>query len=270
MATPMREACALIRAAWLTAASYRVGMILSIVGLAGVVVPLYFIANALQPAMAGTIAAESSQYFAFVIIGAVTFSLVATSATALPGALDGAIGRGTLEVILGTPARLPAVCVGLIGYAVLWSLLRAAILVAVALLLGTRIVWPSAGTAIAVLAMTMLCYVGISLVIAALILTFRTAGPLTTGVLTGSMFLGGVYYPARVIPSWIRELSDVTPLTYGLRAVRQLLLRGDGFAAVSHDVAALALMMLVSLALGTAAFVFALAQARRAGTLATY
>lgn len=266
----MREARALIRAAWLTAASYRVAMIISVVGLAGVIVPLYFIANALQPVMAGPIAGESSEYFAFVIIGAITFSLVATSVTALPGALDGAIGRGTLEVILGTPARLPAVCAGLMGYPVIWALIRATILVAAALLLGTRVVWSGAAPAVGVLVMTMLCYVGISLVIAAPILVFRTAGPLTTGVLTGSMFLGGVYYPARVIPSWIRDVSDVMPLTYGLRAVRQLLLRGDGFAAVSRDVEILTLMTVISLAVGTAAFVGALALARRSGTLATY
>ena len=45
----MREALALIRASWNTALSYRLSMLLSLVSLLVTVVPLYFVANALQP-----------------------------------------------------------------------------------------------------------------------------------------------------------------------------------------------------------------------------
>lgn len=266
----MREAAALIRAAWLTASSYRFGMVLSIIGLAAVVVPLYFITGALQPTMASAIASESSQYFAFAVLGAVAFSLVSTSMTALPNAIDGAIGRGTLEVILGTPARLPAVCVGMMGYNVLWALFRAAILVAAAAVLGTRIVWSGALPGVGVLLLTMLCYAGFGFAVAALVLVFRTAGPMSGAFLTASMFLGGVYYPSHVIPSWIRALADVVPLTYGLRAFRHVALRGDFGADVLRDVETLAAMTLVALSLGIGSFVLALGRARRTGTLSSY
>lgn len=266
----MREACALIRAAWLTASSYRLGMALSIAGLAAVIVPLYFIAGALQPTMASSIASEGGQYFAFALLGAVAFSLISTSMTALPNAIDGAIGRGTLEVILGTPARLPAVCVGMMGYNVLWALLRAAILVGAAVALGTHIVWRSALPGAAILLLTMLCYAGLGFAVAALVLVFRTAGPLSTAFLTASMFLGGVYYPSHVIPSWIRSLADVVPLTYGLRALRHVVLRGDFGAGVRYDVAMLSAMTAITLALGTGSFALALARARRIGTLSSY
>ena len=55
----MRESWALIRAAWLTAASYRMGMFISLFGLVFVLLPLYFISSALQPALAHTIAGEA-------------------------------------------------------------------------------------------------------------------------------------------------------------------------------------------------------------------
>ena len=266
----MREVAALIRAAWLTASSYRFGMLLSIVGLAAVVVPLYFIAVALQPTMASAIAGESGQYFAFAVVGAVTFSLVSTSMTALPNAIDGAIGRGTLEVILGTPARLPAICVGLMGYNVLWALFRAAILILAAAALGTRIVWAGALPGVAILLLTMLCYAGLGFAVAALVLVFRTSGPISATFLTGSMFLGGVYYPSHVIPSWIRSLADVVPLTYGLRAFRHVVLRGDFSIAVAHDVVTLAAMTMATLAIGVGAFTLALRRARTTGTLSSY
>jgi ABC-2 type transport system permease protein len=266
----MREAWALVRASWLTATSYRMAMLISLGGLAFVVLPLYFIANALQPTMQHAISAEAQQYFAFVALGAICFSLASSCTTSLPSAIDGAIGRGTLEAILGTPARLPAICTGLMGYGVLWALVRAAILVAAAVLLGASIVWRGAPLGFLVLILTMLSYAGLGLVFAAMVLVFRTTGPFTTALLTGSMFLGGVYYPTTVIPSWIRDLAAVLPLTYGLRAIRQLVLRGDSYAHVAHDVQMLAAMTTVSLALGTIAFYLALQRARRVGTLSSY
>lgn len=266
----MRETIALVRASALTAASYRTGMIMSVIGLAAVVLPLYFIAGALQPMMARTIAAEAQQYFAFVVVGAVCFALVTASTTSLPAAVEGAIGRGTLEMILATPARLPAVVAGLMGYAILWAMLRAAILLAAAILLGAPIAWGGVVLGAGILALTMLAYAGIGLVIAACVLAFRTAGPLSAVVLTGSMFLGGVYYPTRVIPSWLRDVGEALPLTHGLRALRQVLLRGDAAGLVANDLGILALTTGVLLAAGAGAFVAALAHARRAGTLSSY
>ena len=266
----MREVRALVRAAWLTASSYRVGMVLSLLSLAAVVLPLYFISNALQPTMQGAIRPEARQYFAFVAVGAAVFSLLSTCATALPGALDGAIARGTFEAMLGTPARLRAICAGLMGYGVLWSLLRAVILLLAAVILGARVVWTGVPLGIVVVALTMLSYAGAGLALSALVLVFRTTGPTTTAFLTASMFLGGVYYPTHVIPSWIRDIASFLPITYGLRALRQVVLRGDSFAAVSSDVAVLSVMTVLSMALGAALFSAALRHARRAGTLASY
>lgn len=266
----MREARALVRAAWLTASSYRVGMVVSLLSLVAVVLPLYFIANALQPAMQGAIGAESRQYFAFVAVGAAVFSLLSTCATALPGALDGAIARGTFEAMLGTPARLRAICVGLMGYGVLWSILRAAILLLAAVALGARVVWNGVPLGIVVVALTMLSYAGVGLALGALVLVFRTTGPATTAFLTASMFLGGVYYPTHVIPSWIRDIASVLPITYGLRALRQLVLRGDSFSAVLGDLEVLSVMAMLSVALGAGLFSATLRHARRAGTLSVY
>jgi ABC-2 type transport system permease protein len=266
----MRESLALIRSTWLTAASYRMAMFVSLFGLVLVLLPIYFVTNALQQTMQETIATEARQYFGFVVLGAVTFSLITSCCTALPGSLDGAIGRGTFEVILGTPARLSAICVGFMGYGVLWAVLRATILLGVAVAFGVSVVWKAVPLAAALLALTMLSYVGIGLLFAALILAFRTTGPLSAAVLTTSMLLGGVYYPTHVIPSWIRDLGAVIPLTYGLRAIRQVLLRGDPFTAVARDVEILAAITVVTLLLGAIAFSCALRHARRTGTLSSY
>jgi ABC-2 type transport system permease protein len=245
-------------------------MIMSIAGLVVVLFPLYFIANALQPTMQGAIGNEANQYFAFVAIGAAVFSLASTCATALPSALDGAISRGTFEAMLGTPARVRSICAGMMGYPLLWGMLRATIVVGAAILLGARLSWHGLPAGVLVLALTMLSYVGFGLIFGALILAFRTTGFATTAVLTGSMFLGGVYYPTKVIPSWISNLSSVFPLTYGLRALRQLVLRDASLFSVATDIEKLVGLSLLLLAVGAGLIAVSLRYARRAGTLASY
>jgi ABC-type polysaccharide/polyol phosphate export permease len=60
------------------------------------------------------------------------------------------------------------------------------------------------------------------------------------------------------------------PLTYGLRALRGLLLEGASPAAVAGDVAVLAAFAAALLAAGALVFAAALRYARGAGTLAQY
>jgi len=73
-----------------------------------------------------------------------------------------------------------------------------------------------------------------------------------------------------VIPDWIEPISHALPVTYGLRALRRILLEQQSFSAVAGDVAVLALFAAVLLALSLLAFRLAFGYARRSGTLAQY
>lgn len=266
----MREISAFLRAAWLTEASYRMSMAFSLASLIVMVIPLYFVSNALQPIMAPTIASQSRQYFAFALIGATAFAFISACTSALPSALGSAIGRGTLEAFLGTPTRLAVLFVGMSAYNIIWALLRAVLMVAAGVVLGARIAWHGLPAMSLILFLLILAYGSIGLVGAALLLRFRTTGPLLNGILTGSALLGGVYYPTQVIPSWLQDLSKAMPLSYGLRAARQVVLLGEPFRAVGHDVVMLALCVTVLLPVGVLSVAFALRYARNSGTLSHY
>src|SRR5690606_27451772 len=121
-----------------------------------------------------------------------------------------------------------------------------------------------------ILALIVLAYVPFGLLAAAMIIAFRTAGPLPQAVTGVSALLGGVYYPTHVIPSWIESLSAFVPLTYGLRALRQTLLEGQPLYSVLPDLGALVLFVPVLMCAGVVAMRAALAYARRAGTLSQY
>ena len=87
---------------------------------------------------------------------------------------------------------------------------------------------------------------------------------------TASGFLGGVYWPTSVIPSWVRVVSDMLPISYGLRALRRTLLNGEPLSAVSDDVLTLAGYGGLLLSLGAITLSIALSYARRRGTLSQY
>lgn len=266
----MRSILALMRVAWLTALSYRLGTLISVVGLLASIVPIYFISDAVQDVAQASIRLEGGQYFGFVVMGiAATYVLMAAVA-AIPSALAGSIGSGTFESLLVTRTSVPWLLAGMAAYPLAQSLVRATLLLLGATLLGVGLEWSALPLAAIVLALMIVAYASLGLVAGALILVFRTAGPLVTAVVAGSGLLGGVYYSTAVIPGWLQSLSDLVPLTYALRAIRRLLLGAAGWSDVVGDVSRLAGLTALTLLLGTLAFALALRHARNAGTLSQY
>jgi ABC-2 type transport system permease protein len=260
----------MLRAGWLAAASYRINMLVSIAALAGTLVPLYFVGNALQPFMAQRISTEGSQYFAFLIVGMATYFFIATCASAPATTLSGAIATGTWEALLATPTRLPTLLAGLTSYNFIWTAIRATLLLLAGWVLGAHIAWDRALASVGILVLIMLAYLPFGLVAGALTLAFRTTASIPEAIMLASSFLGGVFYPTHVIPSWIRHVSAILPLTYGLRALRRVLLEDVPLRAVASDVAVLTAFAVVLMVAGTFAFAAALRYARRSGTLAQY
>jgi ABC-2 type transport system permease protein len=159
---------------------------------------------------------------------------------------------------------------GLSSFEFAWTVLKQAIFVTAAWVLGANLIPAQILPGLAVLVLIIVAHIPIGLVGAALVLAFRTAGPLPKGVIMISGLLGGVYYPTHVIPSWLQMISAVLPLTYGLRALRKVVLEGASLRAVSPDLLVLLAMTMVLFAVGAVALSAALRYARHHGTLSQY
>jgi ABC-2 type transport system permease protein len=266
----MREAIALIRARWLTMSSYRMNMVFSFAGLIVSVIPIYFVSRALQPVMGKSIQNQGGEYFAFVVIGLVCYAFVSTATGALHTTFTADIGNGSLEAVLATPISMPALIAGMLGQAFIWTILRTAMVLGGATLLGAHILWSKGLVALLILALTIMAYIPLGIICAALVLAFKTTGPLPTAITAASMMLGGVYYPTTAIPSWLALAAKCVPLTYGLHALRRTVLDGAPLSAVAGDLAMLCGIVVVLFALAMTTFGMAWTYARRAGTLAHY
>jgi len=266
----MKKIRALCAASWQTMLSYRLQTVLSIVGLLATVVPLFFISGALQPVMANSIKAEGGQSFGFLLVGLATFSLVTTAIGVIPSTVGSGIGSGVLEALMATPTRTPTLLAGLSTFPIVWAMLKVGIMLGAGWLLGANLIPMQLLSGLGILVMIVAAHIPIGLVAASLVVAFRTAGPLPQAVLLASGFLGGVYYPTHVIPSWLQSVSAFIPLTYGLRALRKVLLEGASLAAVASDLLALTVATVVLFGIGISAMTVAFRYARQNGTLSQY
>ena len=266
----MREIGAMLRAQWRIALTYRTRMVLSLFSVLIGVIPVFFVAQAVQPLLAGALVDQGGQLFSFIVVGTIAMLFLTSAIGTMPGAVGSGISTGIWEAMLATPARPWGLLAWFTAYDLVWTLARSIALLVAAWALGARIAWGGAALSLGVLLLIVLAYLPVGILSAALVLALRTTTPLPRVVVIASVFLGGVYYPTSVIPSWIQRLSDWIPLTYGLRALRRALLEGWSLRQILPDVEMLVLFDAVLLLVSVSAFAVALRYARRAGTLAQY
>jgi len=87
----------------------------------------------------------------------------------------------------------------------------------------------------------------------------RMSDPLIPRALFGVLntllyFPSGAVYPTQAFPAWMRALSKVDPFSYGVHALKSLLLKNTGFGAISGDLLYLTLFTVVTLTIATALF----------------
>lgn len=266
----LRSIGAFVRQDFLTQASYRVQMLITVGSIVVMMIPIYFIARALNPMMADSIQNQGGEYFGFLVVGLAIQVFLGQVVTALPAAVGSGIRTGTLEALFATPNRVATLLGGMTAYKILWGLVQVLVLLGTGWAFGAHLVAAKILPALLIVILIALAYLPFGLLAAAGILAFRTAGPLVSVVSVGSVLLGGVYFPTQAIPSSIESLSAIVPLTYGLRALRRILLEGLPIAAVTQDIAFLLGFIVLTGALAAWLLAAALRYARKSGSLAQY
>jgi ABC-2 type transport system permease protein len=162
--------------------------------------------------------------------------------------------RGTMETLLATPVRPVEVTLGKIVPYVLVGYLQAGLI-----LLAARHLFqvPMTGS-VPLLAAVMLVFILANLAIG---ITFSTiaqnqlqAMQMGFFFFLPSILLSGFMFPFRGMPVWAQYVGEVLPLTHFLRIVRGVLLKGNGFEAIAHEIVPIALFASVVLAIALLRF----------------
>lgn len=259
------------RAYSLSMLTYRMRTIVSLVSVLFAVIPVYFVAGALQPLAATAIAAESPEYFTYLIVGSVAAFVVAEAVSAVPSLINSYITSGTLEQLLTTPIRWPALVSGLSVYGFGWVAMRAIVLLVTAWIWATStIAWSRMLEFTLIMALLGAAFMGVGLVTGALVLLVRSTLFIPQAVGTVSALLGTVYFPSTVLPPAFAPFARIVPTTDALRAARQILLRNVPLSVVMPELLSLLVWAGGALLVGGLVFQVALQHARRAGTLTQY
>jgi ABC-2 type transport system permease protein len=154
-------------------------------------------------------------------------------------------------------------------FAVLYGVLRTALLfVVVALFFGLEMPNANYATALVLLAVSSISFVGVGMITAVLPLISPEKGAQLGFMAQGFLLVvSGVYYPVEVLPGWMQALSVISPATYALEGIRAAVLEGASLGAVWGDLWPLLVLGALAIPVGLAVFRSGERYAKRHGKL---
>jgi ABC-2 type transport system permease protein len=164
--------------------------------------------------------------------------------------------EGTIEYTFMAPLSRPVHLIGMGLFAIAYGIVRASLVFgAVAALFSLHMPHAAFGTALLLLGVASISFIGIGMMTAVLPLISPEKGTQLGFMAQGIMLVvSGVYYPVSVLPGWMELISKISPATYALRGIRDAILEGAGPAAVWGDIWPLLVIGAVSIPLGLAVF----------------
>jgi ABC-2 type transport system permease protein len=225
-----------------------------------------FIADGVE-ATGGTLDVERQT--TILLIGAVLWAYLGIVFEILTETVAWERWEGTIEYTFMAPLSRAVHLLGMGVFGVLYGVIRTSLLFAVvALFFGLSFPDADFGTALLLLAVASVSFVGIGMVTAVLPLISPEKGAQLGFVAQGLLLVvSGVYYPVDVMPQWMQWLATISPATYALEGIRAAVLDGAGAGDVWGDLWPLMLMGAVAIPFGLFVFRAGERYAKRAGKL---
>jgi len=234
------------------------------------ITPVYFMGKAFSTngqALGFAAYSGTGDYMSFILLGTVLTNFILTVFWGMGYALKQDMDAGVLESNWLTPVSRLLILVGRTLTSLLTTTITSMVMLAIgAALFGFR---PTGNTLAAFLtAIPMLIGLyGFGFAFAGIILLMREANTLVD---VGSFLVqgfSGTNFPVQSLPSWLIPISLALPLTYGLDAVRGLLLHTQTLLPLRVEILLLIVFMFVMLWFGSWVFYRVERRVRTLGTL---
>jgi ABC-2 type transport system permease protein len=267
----IHKVVAFIKKDFIIEVSYKLNFILRIARISTTVLTFYFISSLFGKGVSVYLAEYGGEYFPFVLIGIAFFEYLFVSLQTISQSMREQQVMGTLESIVVTPTKMSTIIIGLS----IWDLIFTSLNIFIYLLLGVIFfkVDLSAMNLLStfiILALTIASFLSIGIISAAFILIFKKGDPLTWFISIFFSFLGGVYFPVKILPKFLQECAYFLPITHSLNGLRLSLLKGYGFVALLPDIKVLFIYSCVFLPISVMFFKLALKKAKKDGSLVHY
>jgi ABC-2 type transport system permease protein len=262
---------AFIKRDLLSGMSYKMNLLMGLVGMGLGVLMLYFISKAFGATGARFVARYGGDYFPYVLIGMAVSNFVTVGLETLSGQIRSAQLQGTLEALLGTPTSIYTILIGnsmstfLRAFASAFVFLTGSII-----FIGSEIPPINAAASLVVLVLTFMAFLSIGMLSAGFIMVFKRGNPIDFIFGWSSFFLGGIFFPVDILPLPLRSISQFLPITHAVLAIREMLLARANVISVLPAMGKLLLFILALGPLGVVFFRFAVRRAKMDGSLIQY
>ncbi len=211
------------------------------------------------------------KYYAYAVVGLVILQVL-NSTLDLPSAtVRQELVAGTFERLVASPLGPAASVAGMMVFPFLYALVQGIVmLMFAAVVFGVELNWPAAALAIPAAFLGGLTFATLGAMIAGIVLVAKQVMGGTTFIVAGIALIGGLYFPAKLLPDWIEWTSYVQPFTPAIDLLRHLLVGTPLGHSAWLDVAKLVLWCLALVPLSLWVLAQGVAVGRRRGTIIEY
>jgi ABC-2 type transport system permease protein len=234
------------------------------------ITPVYFMGKAFSTngqALGFAAYSGTSDYMSFILLGTVLTNFILTVFWGMGYALKNDMDAGVLESNWLTPVPRLLILVGRTLSSLLVTAITSAIMLAIgAALFGfqpTGNTWAAFLTAIPML----IGLYGFGFAFAGVVLLMREANTLVDVSSFLVQGFSGTNFPVKSLPTWLIPVALILPLTYGLDAVRGLLLKTETLLPLPAEIIILIVFMFVMVWFGAWVFHRVERRVRTLGTL---
>ncbi|WP_440950863.1 ABC transporter permease [Methanosphaerula subterraneus] len=195
-------------------------------------------------------------YLQFFGVGVIVMAIFMTTMMGGGMALIRDREMGIVEGYLVTPVKRSSILLGIIASGTVKGFLAGLIILLVDLFVA-GIVIDNAANFLLILAVIFTISIGLTSLVVALASRFTNQQIFASSVAFLNLILfmtSGAFYPTLGMPDWLRWITVINPESYGVHALRSLILRGQGLDLIGIDLLALLVFSVFAIAIGIATF----------------
>jgi ABC-2 type transport system permease protein len=230
----------------------------------------YFTARFLDAAASASVAQYGGNYLAYVVVGVLLNQICLSALDGPFTTVSDAFWDKRLETYRLSIHGIWANLLGRLSWDVGFSVVLQAVALVVLLLAGGLGLHAGINIPLVLLVCLLLLAANAGLGIAGASLFFLLEvksgqDPITWAYRYLVMLVSGLYVPLTILPGWLRAIGSILPQTYGLSAVRALVLTGADASLVWGSVLGLFITSVIAIAAGYGMLTWALRRAERQG-----
>ena len=217
----------------------------------------------------GTDAATTSRFVLYLLVGTIAWRFLGIVFEDIAELIAWERWEGTIEYTFMAPVpRLTQLLGMAVGTVVRASVISVLVLFAVMLFIPVDLSRANALSAVALLGVGTLAFIGLGIGSACFPLMWTEKGLQMAYIVQAVVLLvSGVYYPTTVLPGLFQAISVISPATYVIEGMRRALMDGADLAALWPLAWPALLIGLVSIPIGLRLFLAAERHAKRTGRL---